>query len=75
MFVIDDLEHEGEEGSEDLVAVLKVEAHVERLDVRKVLQEVKVPGNNWKELLVILSQKMLIILLSDGSLYQKFCSI
>jgi hypothetical protein len=33
MFVIDDFEHEGEEGAEDFVAVLEVEAHVERLDV------------------------------------------
>jgi len=43
MFVVDDLEHEGEERDEDLVAVLQVEAHVERLDVREVLQKVEVP--------------------------------
>jgi hypothetical protein len=43
MLVVDDLEHEGEERDEDLVAVLQVEAHVERLDVRKVLQQVEIP--------------------------------
>ena len=42
MFVIDDFEHEGEEGAEDFVAVLEVEAHVERLDVGKILQQVEV---------------------------------
>jgi hypothetical protein len=29
MFVVDDLEHEGEESAEDLVTVLEIEAHVE----------------------------------------------
>jgi hypothetical protein len=42
MFVVDDFEHEGEEGAEDFVAVLEVEAHVERLDVGKILQQVEV---------------------------------
>ncbi len=42
MFVIDDFEHEGEEGAKDFVAVLEVEAHVERLDVGKILQQVEV---------------------------------
>ena len=43
MLVVDDLEHEREEGDEDLVAVLQIEAHVERLDVGQVLKKVEVP--------------------------------
>ena len=42
MFVVDNFEHETEESSEYLVTVLKVQAHVERFHVRKILQQVKV---------------------------------
>jgi len=38
MLIIDDLEHEGEESAEDLIAVLEIEAHVERFDVSKIFQ-------------------------------------
>ena len=43
VFVIDIFEHEIEEGDEDFVAVLQVKAHVEGLNVGKVLQKVEVP--------------------------------
>jgi hypothetical protein len=42
VLVVDNLEHEGEEGDKDLGAVLQVEAHVEGLDVGQVLQQVEV---------------------------------
>ena len=44
MLIVDDLEHEREEGDEDFVAVFQVEAHVERLHVGQVLEKVKVPA-------------------------------
>ena len=41
-YSLDNLEHELEERAEDLAALLEVEAHVEGLDVGKVLQKVEV---------------------------------
>ena len=48
MFIVDDLEHEREQGDEDLVAVLQIEAHVERLHVSEILEKVKVPGSKFE---------------------------
>jgi hypothetical protein len=42
VLVVHNLKHEGEEGDEDLGAVLQVEAHVEGLDIGQVLQQVEV---------------------------------
>ena len=42
MLVVDDLEEEREEGTEDFHTIFEVEAHVERLDVGKVFEEVKI---------------------------------
>ena len=43
MFVVDNLEHQREECAEYFVEILEVKAHVERLDVGQVLQQIKVP--------------------------------
>ena len=42
MFLIDNFEHEAEESCEYLVTILKLQAHVERFHVRKILQKVKI---------------------------------
>ena len=43
VLVVDNLEHQAEEPNRDLSAVLKVEDHVEGLDIRKILQQIEVP--------------------------------
>ena len=45
MLVVDDLEHEREKSAKDLVTILEIETHVERFNVCKILQQVKVSAN------------------------------
>ena len=40
---LDNIKHELEEFAEDLLTIFQLEAHVERLHVSQVLQEVEVP--------------------------------
>jgi len=42
MFIIDNFEHECEQGDTDLVKIIQIKAHVEGLGEGQVLQEIKI---------------------------------